>query len=201
MFTITKMIMKNKLRLSEIVGYLPYGLECCCKGMVDNVDKISRCKVVGYWLDDNTVWINIMYTVACSYVGLEEIKPILRPMSDLSKPIIINGYNHNREFIPIEKLARVYEHPWEIVEVFDIKTSKDSTLIEYTMEDVLTYRFAYIHTIDCFFNYCCYTKTEHTITNTSLLYNLLNRWHFDYHGLIERGLAVDINTINELHKI
>lgn len=138
-------------------------MECCCKGMVDNVDKISRCKVVGYWLDDNTVWINIMYTVACSYVGLEEIKPILRPMTDLGKPIVVKGYNHDKEFTPIVELARAYSAPFEIVEVLKILSFNNSTIVEYIMEDDLTYRLKYIYTLDCFQDGCCDMQAEYAV--------------------------------------
>lgn len=121
--------MKDKIELKDISRYLPYGLTCYCTGMADNDGTPSRCKIVGYWLDNDKVWINIMHTVACYYVGFEEIKPILRPMTDLGRPIVVKGYNHDKEFTPIVELARAYSAPFEIVEVLKILSFNNSTSV------------------------------------------------------------------------
>ncbi|MCK5017741.1 MAG: hypothetical protein KAS32_11820, partial [Candidatus Peribacteraceae bacterium] len=38
---------------------------------------------------------------------LDELKLILHPMSDLTKPIKVEGYNDGKEFVPVEHLYRV----------------------------------------------------------------------------------------------
>lgn len=38
----------------------------------------------------------------------DEVKLILRPMSDLNKSIIVKGYNNDEEFIPSEELKKIF---------------------------------------------------------------------------------------------
>ena len=115
--------------------------------------------------DDNKIFLGQMISSLGfeeDDVYLDEVKPILRPLSDLTKEIEVNG----ERFVPIEwlnknksvKLIKVINTQGDI-EVFNGKTSN--------------WRF---------FEYCVIEK--------------LFEWHFDVFGLIEAGLAIDINTLN-----
>lgn len=88
--------------------------------------------------------------------SFDEIKLILKPLSDLTKEITHDG----KTFVPIER----------------IKTLTDENHFEYIE------RFIY--------------DTETIEIIPYWVIELLFEWHLDVFGLIEQGLAVDINTLN-----
>jgi len=137
-----------KLELKHLAGYLPYGLK-----MLANNDfvspKIRKLTVDGYQFIVNTR------------------KPILRPLSDLTKEIENNG----EKFVPINVLNEAFR-----------PMSKDLVPYGYNGKleiDIDTEN--YSQTIDLMDGFCIAQK--------------LYEWHFDIHGLIEKGLAIDINTL------
>ena len=81
-------------------------------------------------------------------------KPILRQLSDLTKPIEHNG----EKFVPIEKIAYSYG--------YEIRISRNKLL-----QPIMCEQF-----------------------NVVLQ---LVEWHFDIAGLIEKGEAIDVNTLPE----
>lgn len=92
---------------------------------------------------------------------IEHIKPILHPLSDLTKEIEHNG----EKFVPIEKLYHL-----------DIMRC-DISLFENINIDVVA---------------------DHIFSNQFLKFTLkLIEWHFDIAGLIEKGEAIDVNTLPE----
>lgn len=123
-----------KLELQNIVGYLPYGLKYKDKPEGFNEIRTLCINTIGWFL----------------YEG----KPILRPLSDLTKEIEVNG----EKFVPIVKLQLKYD--WS-----DKISINDFSITSMSMEDVL------------------------------FVIEKLYEWNFDIHGLIEAGLAIDINTL------
>lgn len=83
------------------------------------------------------------------------VYPLLRPLSDLTRPITVDGYNDGKEFIS-------NHHPY----------------FKLFIEADLGY----------FVDHCP------TWTDWAQL-SLLLSWHFDVFGLIEKGEAIDINTL------
>lgn len=140
-----------KLELKHLAPYLPYEL----KYFIDFTDGDTACWVVeGLTVDE--IFID---GYDCNYDS-ENCKPILRPLSDLTKEITIDG----ETFIPIKKLGTRY-------------SSIKSMLYENTVQlDV--YDTSSINLL-------------HYLTTFEKLYEM----HFDIHNLIEKGLAIDINTI------
>ncbi|MBC7654362.1 MAG: hypothetical protein H7098_07810 [Oligoflexus sp.] len=119
----------EKLELKEIVGYLPYKLQMTRNGFVGELLCVYTDKV---------------FKVSCSnwHESLEDdnfYKPILRPLSDLTKEIEVNG---ERKIIS-----------------------------DYTLDKM---------SFNLGINYL----------------NTLFKYHFDVYGLINRGLAIDINTLD-----
>jgi hypothetical protein len=125
--------MKNKetLELKHLAPYLPYGL----KGNYEVSEVVPSAKFELRKKELRTDNIDFFLSYA---------KPILRPLSDLTKEIEVNG----KKFIPIEELD------------MDISFTSD-LLFLVTYGDV----------------------------------EKLLEWHFDVFELIQKGLAVDINTI------
>lgn len=137
-----------ELELKHIVGYLPYQTNfICTRNRISILDTY-----IGICAGKNIIDIG--------YVINNNLKPILRPLSDLTKEIEVNG----EKFVPIKKLG------WEYY---------DGELGGMA--------------------YCVYGESPRTTVNViDYLDDLekLYEWHFDIHGLIEKGLAIDLNTLN-----
>jgi hypothetical protein len=129
------------LELKHLAPYLPYGL----KVMYNATPHLMTTQL----LEQASHWMTIGYAIE------SQSKPILRPLSDLTKEIEHNG----KTFIPYTEME------WEDVdpmEAFNIN-----------------------------FNF----RTE--IACPLFIWQLLFEWHFDVFGLIEKGLAIDINTLKD----
>lgn len=85
-----------KLELKYIAPYLPYGL----KGIITyHADNKEIC-TLGVKCDINNV-CDIYDFLNSSY----DLKPILRPLSDLTKEIEVNG----EKFVPILEMERIFK--------------------------------------------------------------------------------------------
>lgn len=134
-----------KLELKHILPYLGSELE-----VFDALNQ--KVKIIGF--KDQTYFIENGSRYA--YADIQDCKPILRPLSDLTKEIDVNG----EKFVPIEKVQ-----DW-------------NTSIDFAKE------------------FKALLEDERWLSTTSyLLVELLFEWHFDVFGLIEKGLAIDINTL------
>ena len=143
-----------KLELKHLAPYLPYNLKCIdfYKGYKKNI-HFELTPIELYQLDYDTV------------------KPILRPLSDLTKEIEHNG----EKFVPLDKLTNNHRL---IIEHKDI-------ISDYLMSREQTISFT--KRIE---KYICFNDI---INLTNDLYSI----HFDVFGLIKAGLALDINTLNK----
>lgn len=131
----------DKLELEHVAPYLPYKL----KGIY-NEDVITLS--LNGFSTSNEIGYDISLFLRC------KIKPILRPLSDLTKEIEIGGM----KFIPIELLSEKCRMQQEL---FGLQNTIDLKVVDY--------------------------------------FKLLE-WHFDVFGLIEKDLAIDINTLKDENK-
>jgi hypothetical protein len=154
-----------KLELKHLAPYLPYGL---------NIENPKDYRFDGMSTDAKTLKLDGIQgefikfdNISCFY-PIQAFKPILRPLSDLTKRIAIG----DDSFIPIYRILRTCDLEKHNIE-WDI--SKRG-IIEIWAETK-----------------CC----ERTISESLTLgdYLKLFEWHFDVFGLIENNLAIDINTI------
>ena len=116
-------------------------------------------------------------------VFFDEVKLILHPLSDLTNPIKVDGYNDGKEFVPycmIEDLGLAKTVSLSFASVvfsfnlyYGISISERLSCIKYDLEEEIDK----------------INKLPHSIIK------LLYKWHFDIHGLIEQCLAIDINTL------
>lgn len=92
--------MKDTIKLHEICGYLPYGVELAfiVRDEVRYIDKITGISDIG---DYDDIKIKLGYNDS-EHIWM--FKPILRPLSDLTKEIEHNG----ERFVPIVKLLQEY---------------------------------------------------------------------------------------------
>jgi len=119
---------------------------------------------------------------------LSDIKLVLRPLSDLTKEILVNG----KKIIPLIELAKLSFKKWD----------HDCFSLAYENHVVFgTYYFSYDKkemSFDCKrdydgqkWDYNCYVPFQLE------LFNKLLEWHFDVFELIKNNLAIDINTLNK----
>lgn len=124
--------MSEKLELKDIVGYLPYELKC----KVTDRRKTVIATLGGLYSDGNCVFHDIVE----SEKGFSKIKPILRPMTDIIKPLpdgtipIVEmwnnnlfGYNLDKKPIPSEFMCE-----WTLSDLMEnISFDNYSRLFEY----------------------------------------------------------------------
>ena len=144
---------ESLIELKHLTPYLPYALKYIVQSEIICLLDGYECYEKGsiQEMDLKSLAIN-----EDDYL----IKPILRPLSDLSKQIEYNG----DMFTPIGKIrfdvdSRIYFNRGQLYIPGDIES------YEIYLEDI------------------------------RIVYDLLFEWHFDVFGLIEKGFAVDINTI------
>ncbi len=156
--------MKNKLTFEKISNYLPYGLKMNLNrnnGMFksDNV-SIDNCQI-----NKNNSFYGWYLTYKNVTFGMYDIKPILRPLSDLTKEIEVNG----EKFVPFDKINKLFpEYPLIKDSVCGINTFFISDSCELNML---------------------------SIYEVYKIYQKLFEWHFDLFSLIKNKLAIDINTL------
>jgi len=137
-----------KLEVKHLALYLPYRLK---------VLDASCKKYLVVWFtpkgQEKCVNIGDVFFEKTSIIKSQKYKPILRPLSDLTKENK-DGLNY------IEWLIETY---------YTIGVENQINRIE---EDLR------------WLSHCDYFLVQHLI-----------EWHFDVFGLIEKGLAIDINTL------
>lgn len=142
----------EKLELKHLAPYLPYGLKFEVQGSLSSVEIKEA---TGFKLEHLSYINKHVYQIYFNVYGYEfkDIKPILRPLSDLTKEHTLELKNDNDGCSWAEKLL-----------------GKNLRFFNY-----LTYK-------PMFNNYW---EFESLVEN-----------HFDVFGLIEKGLAVNFNTLN-----
>jgi hypothetical protein len=134
-----------KLELKHLAPYLPYGLKI--QGMTyGEIAELSCCTETSVNITDRAFQYGM-------WADIFDIKPILRPLSDLDSG----------------NFEGLFYSEWLIEKYHTIGIENQINRIE---DDIR------------WLNHCDYILIQH-----------LFEWHFDVFGLIEKGLAIDINTI------
>lgn len=165
----------DKLTLENIAPYLPYKLA------VEHID--TDCNVNETTIDfvdmANTEMLTFMKGADFYFTNSDiKVKPILRPM-DLTKPIIVEG----KEIIPIVELAKIAfpnEKTWTI-------ESEEEGIIS-----CMDFDFGYRGNS---FKSSGYMYKPVHVPSQLILFQWLLKHKFDVFGLIEKGLAIDANTL------
>jgi len=153
-----------KIKLKHLVPYLPYKLKC---EVLNSGKEKEIGEMMAVYDDGSACFGNIVE----SEHGFEYVKPILRPLSDLTKEIEHNG----EKFVPIDKLKHEEEQQNTMFFLFYGNIIDG---LRY-LEDVAEYN---------------------SVNTKYLSYPLATKlieWHFDIFGLIKIGLAIDINTLKQ----
>lgn len=155
-----------KLELKHLAPYLPYKLKCLAQGEDKKVFDIQGIT------DFTDVDLHEKGRTVNEQYDIEDVFPILRPLSDLTKEIEVNG----EKFIPSKILANEYLNTsyWGSNTIGSGILNKDGK-----MQNL------------------CFIGNEIIGECPYMIYEKLCEWHFDVFGLIEKGLAIDINTLNQ----
>lgn len=121
-----------ELKLIHLAPYLPYGLKVQYIGSLDDENKRieSGYIKIGEIADIGNIEIRYQSPIIWmdfkrGYFGIsiDQIKPILRPLSDLTKEIEHNG----DKFIPLIRINNELQYDWK----FDIK---DNCFIDFGLD-------------------------------------------------------------------
>lgn len=147
-----------KLELKHLTPYLPYGVGVGCNHYV--VDKTDLGIISKYNFLTGVVQFS---SKEKDYnTGLEYIKPILRPLSDLTKEM---GFGTHKSY-PMQEFYIMY----------GAGSGSKKQFEKNYYENII---------------YTSYLSLSYEAVSK------LFEWHFDVFGLIEKGLAIDINTLQD----
>ena len=167
--------MERKLKLEDIAGYLPYGLFTYVGTLNTEyslLETVSKNFIVFHY-KSNSGFENT--------ATIENIKPILRPLSDLYRPITHN----EKEIVPIVELANM-------VRITNDKFYLEENTNRCWSED-RTFEFGFFSGM---FWLVDADRTEIKHLSQYQLFDYLHELKIDYRGLIESGLAIDCNTLD-----
>ena len=161
--------MSNQELLECIVGYLPYNVKGVFlfngkkEGQIVNKSKTLDLRTVAFYMENSD---HIYF------------KPILRPLSDLTKPCLEGGK------VPIVELAKSVFDAIEIIMVYEYPQIECLFKTKYGSNRI---RFSELHS--------CLQLIPTDIFNPLDVFKFMYKHHFDIHGLIKKRYAIDINTL------
>lgn len=169
------------LELKHIAPYLPYGVMLGSPAYRNG--RISKIRLEGRHLGKN---------------GLEDLrfyKPILRPLSDITGEDLISLFDiaYKQVYGDIDKdLDNFHFHGWDGELNFGLTVMDEMFEYGFSMdfEDSKDFRLSYRNK-----DSLCENSTMKI--DKLELFSKLFEMNFDIFGLIDQGLAIDINTLNE----
>jgi len=156
------------MELKEIAGYLPYELKVYAESINKSFTIVSSQprKVE----NERTVSEFLQYS--------KELKPFLRPLSQLEKEIVIKGYNDDIPFIPMNEIKYKFSYTEEDELEFD---GEDFTFVfEGDISNDGGYEFE---------------RTRQVCSHKLSMFDYLYQWYFDIYGLIEKNEAIDMSCL------
>jgi len=119
--------MKDKIKLEEIAGYFAYNLEIKITNHDRDYVGLKKGIVKGYHFYADI--LHLSYIGGSAGKSQDEMKLILRPLSDLTKEIEANG----SKFVPLDRLAEwlLNEEPDALSSIHDTKA-----WLEYNLNDI-----------------------------------------------------------------
>jgi len=187
--------MERKLELKDIAGYIPYGLNVI--SLKPSKGTIGELYVTYAGMNSIQIRSSDFEDKHGYILPLREIKPILRPLSDLYRTITHNG----KEIVPIVELAKIFcnKHKWSLVES-EYDESGNVESFGYAKEQFENdgYIHFYYHE-DEFFQSFRVINSNHikrlSVNKQYQLFDYLHELKIDFRNLIESGLAVSVYDI------
>ena len=141
----------DKLTIKQLAPYLPYQLKCKTE---HSIAILAALTTIDIYECASFVEVPLDMVGENGMVHFEDFKPILRPLSDLTKEIEVNG----EVFTPLYWIDKNLNH------------DKSMGLVIGSNG---------------------FVEMNHWVE-----FEKLFEWNFDVFGLIEKGLAIDINNID-----
>lgn len=151
----------EKLTIQHLKGYLGTGLKF---QITDHTDdrRGNICELKGIdFRSKSTLEFTTSWGSFCDF----EVKPILFPLSSLTKEIEVNG----EKFIPLVKHVESFGEPCDDFDQLNLTDYESAVLAMLVNQEMR-------HQVDVEF---------------------LQENKFDYQNLIEKGLAIDVNTLTD----
>ena len=166
----------KKLELKDVAGYLPHGLK------VYEPREEEVFPVLGVEMNE------MLYHCSKSeydWWSIDLLKPILRPIFDLYKEIVHKG----EKITPIVECAKILypAHEWVLYEDDDCRFAKHGVLTLIYSQYENAFRLER-------------DEVDIWLTKQSQLFDYLHELKIDYRGLIDAGLAIDANTLDNPYK-
>jgi hypothetical protein len=193
----------KELLYKALCGYLLYKLKVSIinneLGEIKKIDTLTGCQC----FDEDEIWI---YTPKNEWL-IEEVKPILRPLSDLTKEITHNG----KVITPIRELFKMIDKSDYVdwYHFLDVELDECLKAANTQIDDEWNFCLRLDHPKNGNENSLTLSVTSHNIClfdnlnceemrimNERDLFEYLKSLHFDLDDLIEENLAIDINTLN-----
>lgn len=185
----------EKLELKHLAPYLPYELQWHFEGEETWEGKAKLHEVVGLFACYDGVQLH-SDDDGVAHVEYSAGKPVLRPLSDL-----IVERDGKIDLVELAKIANddiggkdVYE--WFLWDEVKVKVSGFNgvtySVYHGTYEEELFFRF---NTKNFYFVKHDDDDLEMGCINMEKVFEYFFQNHYDVHGLIEAGLAIDINTL------
>jgi hypothetical protein len=175
-----------ELQLKQLAPYLPYCLSLMVGSLRDYRQYGSEEMVSLGGITELSTDIDCR--------DFKDVKPILRPLTDLTSEITHNG----KTFVPLRELIDDADHLC-FVDWYD-GFDKYTTQIDDDWNHVISFdssdgelQFGFDANSNSF--HLTIDRQNELILGQLDLFNKLFEWHFDIFGLIEAGLAINKNTL------
>lgn len=172
----------DKLTIEHLAGYLPFKLNVLLE------DKVGQFTTI--YIGQNAVQVCTndyqMYTVK-----ITDTKPLLLPLSYLTKEITHEGLT----FVPMVALfnLRFASGAYNILSLNESSNIHDMVI---SWDNVQSIKSTFYYNIKDY-SFGLLEKNMHQrLPFQHQMFQKLHEWHFDIHGLIDKGLAIDNSTIN-----
>ena len=167
----------NQLITSHLAPYLSHGLQMIFQSSGGRIVELEGVRQINVSLATISTSDGTMYLYSCGF------KPILRPLSDLTKEI-----NHKGEtFVPIIELAKLFH----IVSQYTVTSYRD--IVDYGEYGIQVK--CCVENDESRYSYFSIHGAEMIDHNEYRIVQKLHEWMFDTAGLIESGLAISVHDL------
>jgi hypothetical protein len=173
--------MKNNLTIEDVVMYLPHKV-------MAKFTKSVIISPVSINMSDFLRSDRIFFSVNDIITGIAQL--IMHPLSDLTSPITVKGYNNDKPFVPIVELAKVaYPSMSQMAEIDSYRVKLGHGYSFFFSKESLSF--------DCQsgwngerWDYNCFVPNQYD------MFQLLAKWHFWLGSQDMFGKEIiDINTL------
>ena len=187
------------MKKEEFLAFsLPYGLKCKLNNIgIFNLDEEypephnEICEITNVLKSNEGFEYEISDgNISYGFIESEEFDIILHPMSDLTKRIEHNG----EKFVPIIELAKIGFDVYDNLKIKVKSEDKISGCI-FLDEDNDIIVFVYHYETQSFCAHYHVTMQFISVHYQLKMFQKLIEWHFDIAGLIDKGEAIDVNTL------